>query len=122
MQFGQTQPISESNLPISGQDSAGAPALAPWSPSNGDSNGALTSPIARELERTGVAVVPDLLTKDQLTGMQRAFARKLKRMRWNDCDGYEKTEIYRHMVQDVPTLDQGVKDIALHPRDKEALR
>ena len=36
-------------------------------------------------------------------------------MRWNDFDGYERTEIFRHMVQDVLTLDQGFVDLALHP-------
>src|SRR5205807_1681447 len=47
--------------------------------------------------------------------------RRLRRLRWNDFDGYEKTELYRHMVQDVLTLDQGFVDAALHPRVKEAL-
>jgi hypothetical protein len=82
----------------------------------------LASPLARELERVGVVVIPDLLTPDRLRGMQRAFAGRLKRQRWNNVDGYEKTEPYRHMVQDVLTLDQGFVDAALDPRVKEAVR
>src|SRR5437016_2958625 len=54
--------------------------------------------------------------------MQAAFAARLKRMRWNDNDGYERTERYRFMVQDVLTLAQGFVDIGLHPLVKEALR
>ena len=36
--------------------------------------------------------------------MQKAFAVKLRRMRWNSIDGYYKNEIYRHMVADVLLL------------------
>jgi hypothetical protein len=79
------------------------------------------NPLAAELEERGIVLLPDLLTKDQLGGMQRAFESRLRRMRWNDFDGYEKTEPYRHMVQDVLTLDQGFVDLALHPRVKELL-
>jgi hypothetical protein len=43
-------------------------------------------------------------------------------MRWNDFDGYEKTESYRHMVQDVLQLEQGFVDVALHPVVKSTLR
>lgn len=77
--------------------------------------------LAAELEERGIVMLPDLLTKDQLGRMQRAFESRLRRMRWNDFDGYEKTEPYRHMVQDVLTLDQGFVDLALHPRVKELL-
>jgi hypothetical protein len=77
--------------------------------------------LAAELEERGIVMLPDLLTQDQLGGMQRAFESRLQRMRWNDFDGYEKTEPYRHMVQDVLTLDQGFVDLALHPRVKEIL-
>src|SRR5262249_31411603 len=60
-------------------------------------------------------------SREQLAGMQRAFAARLKRQRWNDVDGYEKTEPYRHMVQDVLTLHQGFVDLALHPTVKAIL-
>ena len=82
----------------------------------------MTSSLARELETHGIAVIPDLLGTDQLKAMQAAFAGRLRHQRWNDFDGYEKTEPFRHMVQDVLALHQGFVDLALHPAVKEALR
>ena len=82
----------------------------------------MANPFAKELEHHGIVVLRDLLTRDQLDGMQRAFASRLRRLRWNDFDGYEMAEPYRHMVQDVLTLDQGFVDLALHPLVKEVLR
>jgi hypothetical protein len=79
------------------------------------------NPLATELEERGIVLLPDLLTKEQLKGMQKAFEARLRRMRWNDFDGYEKTEPYRHMVQDLLTLDQGFVDLAIHPLVKEIL-
>ena len=78
--------------------------------------------MTKELEETGIVIIPDLLTASQLRGMQVSFNARLKRMRWNDFDGYEKTDRYRHMVQDVLTLDQGFIDAALHPVVVPALR
>jgi hypothetical protein len=75
-----------------------------------------------ELDERGIVILSDLVTREQLSGMQTAFAARLRRMRWNDVDGYEKTEPYRHMVQDVLTLDQGFLDLALHPVVKDILR
>ncbi len=40
---------------------------------------------------------------------------RLQHMRWNNCDGYERTERFRIMVQDVLTLAQGFVDLPLHP-------
>jgi hypothetical protein len=82
----------------------------------------MTSRLAEELEVDGIAVVHDLLSPEQLRGMQEAFALRLKSQRWNDVDGYEKTERYRHMVQDVLALNQGFVDLALHPVLKDGLR
>src|SRR5262249_55673300 len=82
----------------------------------------MVSPWTKELEHHGIVVIPDLLTREQLTGMQRAFAARLQRQRWNDVDGYEKTEPYRHMVQDVLTLPQGFVDLALHSQLTDAIR
>jgi len=79
------------------------------------------NPLATELEERGIVLLPNLFTTEQLSGMQKAFAARLRRMRWNDFDGYEKTESYRHMVQDVLTLDQGFVDLALHPLVNEIL-
>ena len=47
--------------------------------------------------------------------MQEAFASRLCRMRWNNCDGFERVERWRYMVQDVLTLAQGFVDVVLHP-------
>ncbi len=79
-------------------------------------------PLVAQLERDGIVLLADLVTGAQLAGMQTAFARRLRRLRWNDFDGYEKTERYRHMVQDVLTLDQGFVDVALHPLVTEVVR
>lgn len=73
------------------------------------------------LDRDGIALLPALLTEQQLKGMQAAFAARLKRLRWNDFDGYEQTELYRHMVHDVLTLAQGFVDVAVHPLVKEVM-
>jgi hypothetical protein len=77
--------------------------------------------LALELERNGAVVLPSLLTAEQLRGMQSAFAAKLKRLRWNQFDGYERTEPYRLMIEDVLLLDQGFVDLAVHPLVKEIL-
>lgn len=80
------------------------------------------STIAAELEESGIIVLPDFVCGDALHRMQEAFAAVLERQRWNDVDGYEKTEPYRHMVQNVLTLDRGFIDAALHPAITTALR
>src|SRR5262249_8825671 len=54
--------------------------------------------------------------------MQEAFAGRLRRVRWNHFDGYERTEVHRHMVEDVLLLDQGFVDLALHPVVLDTLR
>jgi len=82
---------------------------------------ATTTRLVEDLERDGIAVIPDFLDREQLRSMQQGFDGALRCMRWNDVDGYEKTEPYRHMVQNVLTLDQGFVDLAIHPAVKEAL-
>src|SRR5256885_15299411 len=77
--------------------------------------------LAVELERNGVVMLPSLLTPEQLRGMQSAFAARLKRLRWNQFDGYQRTEPYRFMVEDVLLLEQGFVDLAVHPLVKEIL-
>ena len=74
-----------------------------------------------ELEQNGIVMLSNLLSQEQLKSMQSAFDVRLRRMRWNDFDGYEKTERYRHMVQDILLLDQGFIDAALHPIVKQLL-
>jgi len=77
--------------------------------------------LAAELESTGIAVLPSIIAPRQLAGMQAAFGANLKRIRWNNFEGYRKTEPYRHMVEDVLLLDQGFVDLALHPLVKHIL-
>lgn len=74
-----------------------------------------------DLDTYGIVVLPNLLSAEQVRGMQEAFETKLRRLRWNNFDGYQKTETYRHMVEDVLLLDQGFVDLALHPLVKEIL-
>jgi hypothetical protein len=76
---------------------------------------------SEQLEQDGVAVLPGFLRGEMLANMQRAFEARLQRLRWNDFDGYEKTERYRHMVQDVLMLEQGFVNAAIDARVKEAL-
>jgi hypothetical protein len=77
--------------------------------------------LVTELEVNGLALLPPLLTREQLRGMQQAFAAKLRGLRWNNFDGYQKTEPYRHMVEDVLLLDRGFVDVAIHPLVKQVL-
>ncbi len=88
--------------------------LAPADPANAES-------LTLELEQNGVVVLPSLLTDEQLRGMQHAFAARLRRLRWNQFDGYQRTEPYRLMIEDVLLLDQGFVDVALNPLVKEIL-
>jgi len=80
------------------------------------------SALTHQLEKDGIVLLSDLLSSEQLRNMQRAFASRLERLRWNDVDGYERTERYRHMVQDVLTLDQGFVDAALDQRVTNTIR
>ncbi len=77
--------------------------------------------IVATLEQDGVVRVPGLFEAEQLAAMQRAFNARLGRLRFNHLNGYEKTEPYRHMVEDVLTLEQGFLDVAIHPIVKEVL-
>ena len=74
-----------------------------------------------ELEQNGIVVLRDLIDGEQLAAMQRAFNARLKRVRWNDFEGYER-ERYRHVVPDLLTIDQGFVDLGIHPIVKETLR
>ena len=77
--------------------------------------------IVAALEQDGVVRVPDLFGPGQLAAMQQAFNARVSRLRFNHMNGYEKTEPFRHMVEDVLTLEQGFLDVALHPVVKEVL-
>ncbi|HKW94473.1 MAG TPA: phytanoyl-CoA dioxygenase family protein [Methylomirabilota bacterium] len=78
--------------------------------------------IVAALEQDGVVRVPGLFAAEQLAGMQQAFNARLRQVRWNNINGYEKTEPHRHMVEDVLTLDQGFVDVAVHPTVKAVLQ
>jgi len=77
--------------------------------------------LAAELNNNGIIVLPSIVSPEQLRGMQIAFESRLQRIRWNNFEGYQRTELYRHMVEDVLQLDQGFVDLALHPLVKEIL-
>ncbi len=79
-------------------------------------------PLAMELEKNGIVLLPPLVSPETLRDMQNSFAGRLQALRWNDRDGYERTERFRLMVQDVLTLSQGFVDLAVHPLVTEALR
>ena len=74
-----------------------------------------------ELETDGIVALPSLVSAEHLRDMQSAFAARLKRMSWNNFDGYRQTELYRRMVEDVLLLDQGFVDLALDPLVKQIL-
>jgi hypothetical protein len=78
--------------------------------------------LCKQLDRDGIVPLPRLTSDEQLRSMQRAFAARLRFIRWNNFDGYEKTEPYRHMIEDVLLLDQGFLDICIHPVVKEIVR
>lgn len=78
-------------------------------------------PLFAELDKEGIVVLNNLISEQQLQSMQRAFDVRLQRVRWNNFDGYHKTEPYRHMVEDVLLLDQGFVDLALNPLVKQIL-
>ncbi len=75
----------------------------------------ILSRLLARLEEDGIVALPPLISADQLRSMQAAFASRLQRVRWNNFEGYEKTEPYRHMIEDVLVLDRGFLDVALHP-------
>src|SRR6476620_3661934 len=84
-------------------------------------DGPAADAIFSRLHEDGIAVVSELVPSDTLRAMQEAFATRLQRTRWNNLEGYQKTEPYRHLVEDVLTLDQGFMDLVLHPLVKEVL-
>src|ERR1041385_7732896 len=98
-------------------------AISPEAPglTNTVGHGFNVDALVSELEANGIVVLPNLLSAERVRPMQKAFAVKLRRMCWNNIDGYYKTEIYRHMVEDVLLLDQGFVDLALHPLVKDIL-
>src|SRR2546423_5231233 len=77
--------------------------------------------LSAELETNGIVVLPSLVSAETLREMQDAFIARLTYVRWNNFDGYMRTELYRMMIEDVLLLAQGFVDVALHPLVKEIL-
>src|SRR5437870_1532446 len=77
--------------------------------------------LAAELETNGIVVMPSLVSPEALREMQDAFAARLTRVRWNNFDGYMRTEVYRLMIEDLLMLAQGFVDVGIHPLVKEIL-
>lgn len=78
--------------------------------------------LASELEMNGIVVLPSLVSPEALREMQEAFAARLAHVRWNNFDGYARTEVYRFMIEDVLMLAQGFVDVAIHQLVKEILQ
>jgi len=82
----------------------------------------LSDEVFSALDRDGVVMLPQqLMSNEELREMRTVFESRLKHLRWSDVDGFERTELHRHMVQDVLTLHQGFIDMALHPVVKDVL-
>jgi phytanoyl-CoA dioxygenase PhyH len=77
--------------------------------------------LVARLQRDGVVVLPELVSSQALGAMQQAFASRLRHLSWNNINGYQKTEPYRHLVEDLLALDQGFVDLAIHPIVKAVL-
>jgi len=90
-------------------------------PTTSSSDGVVEE-LCNELDRSGIVLLPRLISDKQLKSMQLAFEARLQRLRWNNFDGYEKTEPYRHMIEDVLLLDQGFLDVAIHPIVKAVVK
>jgi hypothetical protein len=91
-------------------------------PSRAPIDAAQVRALVTELETNGLVRLPPLLSEESLGEMQQTFANRLRHMRWNNCDGYERTERFRLMVPDVLTLAQGFVDLPLHPLVQAVLR
>jgi len=87
-----------------------------------DVSSGVVEELCQELAHSGIVTLPRLVSDEQLHAMQVAFEAKLKRLRWNNFDGYEKSEPYRHMVEDVLLLEQGFLDVAIHPIVKAVVK
>jgi hypothetical protein len=85
-----------------------------------DADSSLVEGLTKQLKKEGVVRLPSLVSDEQLKAMQSGFRARLGTMRCNNIDGYEK-ELYRHVVQDVLTVDQGFVDIGIHPIIKGVL-
>lgn len=78
--------------------------------------------VAKQLEQDGIVLLPGYVTGQPLAGMQQAMKARLMALRANNVDGYDKTERFRDMVEDVLLLDQGFVDLAVDARICDVVR
>lgn len=74
------------------------------------------------LERDGIAMLPGLLKPDRLARLRTAFGQALERPSFNTWRGYEQTEKWRLVIEDVLTLDPAAFAAALDPQVLSTLR
>jgi hypothetical protein len=94
----------------------------PATSASSDVSTGVVAELCKELDQSGIVLLPRLISEEPLKVMQLAFDARLQRLRWNNFDGYEKSEPYRHMIEDVLLLDQGFLDVAIHPIVKSVIR
>ncbi len=87
-----------------------------------DSSEEIFRSVLDDLEQHGIARLPSIVSQKEINEMRAAFGGRLKGLRWNNYDGFEKTEPHRHMVEDVLVVDPGFLKAALHPLVKSVLR
>jgi hypothetical protein len=78
--------------------------------------------IVQTLETDGLAMVDGLIAPASLAAMQEAFARVLGQLNWNTSRGYQKSDLHRHMVEDILTLDPEFIALGLRPEIQEIMR
>ena len=78
--------------------------------------------IVAALERDGIAPITGLITPEALGAMRAAYQRVLEHLAWSTTRGYQQTDPYRRMVEDILTLDPTFQALALHPRLQVILR
>ena len=78
--------------------------------------------IVTALERDGITPIDGLLAPEALAAMQDAYRRVLGHLSWSTTRGFQQTDPYRRMVEDILTLDPTFQALALHPRLQAILR
>lgn len=71
--------------------------------------------LLRQLSQDGVVVLPNLISKEQLKAMQVIFAQQLNQPNCNTWQGYDQTDRYRLMVDQVLALHPTFVQLAIAP-------
>jgi hypothetical protein len=74
------------------------------------------------LERDGIVPIDGLLAPEALRAMQEAYRRVLGHINWSTTEGFQQTDPFRRMVENILTLDPAFQALALNPRLQEILR